>query len=126
MNTVAKTVTVFLLIAIYSCFVPVRGFAEFKDVAGKEVILASPEARGVVYLAVDKPHFNRTMSNIIGKDQPGYLCVLLPNKVVEIDGNTRAVALEVNFAEQTVKVRITEGMFAGTTGWVLMTHIVEL
>jgi hypothetical protein len=117
----AKRVISISLLIIFSLS---PAFCQYSDYIGREVFLYTPERPGTIYVGVDRPSFNRMAGNLMAKNRQAYSTLKLNHEGFEVGNNTKALVLDVNFWEKTVKVKILEGTYASRVGWVLLNHAI--
>lgn len=117
----AKIVVIASIIFI---FLLSPAFCQYSDYIGREVFLYTPERPGVIYVGVDRPSFNRMTGNLMARNRQAYSTLTLNHENFEVGNNTKALVLDVNFWEKTVKVKILEGAYAGRVGWVLLNQAI--
>jgi hypothetical protein len=60
----------------------------------------------------------------MGNEPKNYLAKILGRVAFEVENNTKAKILEIDFWARAVKVEILDGGYAGYAGWVLINHAV--
>jgi hypothetical protein len=108
------------LLTFLLLFVSVPAFAQYADSVGKVVELKTFEQTAPIYAGTDKKMFNVLTGDLMGVNKEGYSVTMLRHKGFEVENNTKARILEINYWEQTAKVEILDGARKGWVGWVLL------
>ncbi|MDP2924544.1 MAG: hypothetical protein Q8O30_12655 [Candidatus Omnitrophota bacterium] len=97
-----------------------NAFAQYVELIGKEVQLQTFQGKQPICVGTGKKMYNLLTGNLMGVNKQDYLITILRHKGFEVENDTRARILEINYWEKTAKVEILDGARAGWVGWVLL------
>lgn len=122
MKKIAPLFIVSFLLFLFIAAVPV--FAEYPELIGKEVELRTYQGKDAIYVGTDEKMFNLLTGNLMGNNRQDYLTTMLRHKGFEVENNTRARILAIDFWQNGAKVEILDGPRQGWSGWVLLQHAI--
>jgi hypothetical protein len=99
-------------------------FAQYSELVGKEVELRTFQGKNAIYVGTDEKMFNLLTGNVMSNGKDGYLTTMLRHRGFEVENNTRARILAIDFWQNGAKVEILDGASQGYVGWVLLQHAI--